>query len=57
MGYVLNKDLVFTRAVKNTKLVQNIAPWIVRKVVSSGGTVSFIPESAKTPIAAKLRYS
>ncbi|MHC5879842.1 hypothetical protein ACYT69_13035, partial [Streptococcus pyogenes] len=38
-GYILDKELVYTRAVKDSREVRNIGPWIVRSVTASNGKI------------------
>lgn len=56
-GYVLDRELVYTRAVKDSREVRNIGPWIVRNVVESDGKIVIMNEELlENEIAARLRY-
>lgn len=55
-GYLVNRDLIYTKPVKDSHKVKNIAPWIIRRTLSTGGDVFQIPESASSKIAAQLRF-
>ena len=56
-GYVLEKELVYTRAVKDSREVRNIGAWIVRSVVKGDGKIVIADESVlEAEVAARLRY-
>jgi len=56
-GYILDKELVYTRAVKDSREVRNIGPWIVRSVTASNGKIVVVNgEVLESGIAARLRY-
>ncbi|SSC12091.1 conserved protein of unknown function [Mesotoga infera] len=56
-GYILDKELVYTKAVKDSREVRNIGPWIVRSVTASNGKIVVVNgEVLESGIAARLRY-
>lgn len=58
-GYLLKKEFIYTYPVKDSRMVLNIAPWLVRNVVNAGGRVVVIKDNSLMPkaeVAAKLRY-
>lgn len=58
-GYVLGKNLLYSYPVKNSKMVKNMAPLLVRRVMSNGGQVTVIEKEGLMPkwtVAAQLRY-
>ncbi|PIJ60802.1 hypothetical protein [Mesotoga sp. H07.pep.5.3] len=56
-GYVLGRELVYTHAVKDSREVRNVGPWIVRSVVNNDGKVVVVDkELLDCEIAARLRY-
>jgi hypothetical protein len=58
-GYLLNKEFIYTYPVKDSRMVRNIAPWLVRNVVDASGRIVVIKDSSIMPneeVVAKLRY-
>lgn len=60
-GYLLKRGAVFTRPVKGSKQVGNIAPWIARSVSQQGRKVTVLRSHFRgrppwSPISAQLRY-
>ncbi|MGC9322382.1 MAG: hypothetical protein ACP5FY_09100, partial [Kosmotogaceae bacterium] len=56
-GYVLDRELVYTHAVKESREVRNVGPWIVRSVINNDGKVVVVDkELLQSEIAARLRY-
>jgi hypothetical protein len=56
-GYILDKELVYTRAVKDSREVRNIGPWIVRSVTAGNGKIVVVNGGVlESGIAARLRY-
>lgn len=54
-GYLYRKGFIYTYPVKNSRLVRNIIPWLVRNTIRSKGKIVFFQDKKK-PIAAKLKY-
>jgi len=54
-GYLYKKGFIYTYPVKNSRLVRNIVPWLVRNVTRTGGTTVLFRNEEK-PVAAKLKY-
>lgn len=57
-GYILYKDLIYLKPVKDARMVRNITAWLVRRVIKSGGRVLILQEplgKRKTKILARLR--
>lgn len=58
-GYVAKDNQIFTYPVKNSRLVDNIAPWLIHQVLETGGDIIILDQRQKKdfpPIAALLRY-
>ena len=58
-GYLLNKEFIYTYPIKDSRMVRNIAPWLVRNVVNASGRIVVIKDGSIMPgeeVAAKLRY-
>ncbi|WP_214078829.1 MULTISPECIES: hypothetical protein [unclassified Mesotoga] len=56
-GYVLDRELVYTHAVKESREVRNLGPWIVRSVINNDGKVVVVDkELLQSEIAARLRF-
>ena len=54
---MLGRELVYTHAVKDSREVRNVGPWIVRSVVNNDGKVVVVDkELLDCEIAARLRY-
>lgn len=59
MGYVYNKEFLYTYPVKGSRKVKSIAPWLVRNVANSSGKLVIINDESLMPntdVSAKLRY-
>jgi len=55
-GYVLDRKLPYTYAVKGSRQVSNISPWVVRAVIQMDGVIHLLGEETDYPVAAELRY-
>lgn len=58
-GYLLNKQFIYTYPVKNSRMVKNISPWLVKNVLDANGKLVLIKNNSIMPkidIAAKLRF-
>ena len=58
-GYLYKKEFIYTYPVEDSRMVKNIAPWIVKNAVDTSGRVVIIKDDGIMPeaeVAAKLRY-
>jgi len=58
-GYLYKKEFIYTYPIKDSRMVKDIAPWLVKTVVDTSGRVVIIKDDGIMPeveVAAKLRY-
>lgn len=56
-GYLLDNQLLYVESLDGARPVRNMAPWLVKQVITSSGEVVLLDEEKDhPPVAAKLRF-